>query len=208
MTAASTTASWTGTDPGCSSHTSSTSWWPSSWCRGGCNVTLSHCHKSMLMLYVVRSVMVVSYVSIICQLHRINIERRSLTVNTALPLTYKSSRLEKCEALGSSSAQPGQTPAQSTETSEFTTISREAETEIVEEFVQGTSKKSWPVLSYRSHSMMVKKNTDRQRRLSDFIGLAKVGEPGHPVLSLQLSKEGKSLNNIPTTYYLDTYLHI
>ena len=152
--------------------------------------------------------MVVSYVSIICQLHRINIERRSLTVNTALPLTYKSSRLEKCEALGSSSVQPGQTPAQSTETSEFTTISREAETEIVEEFVQGTSKKSWPVLSYRSHSMMVKKNTDRQRRLSDFIGLAKVGEPGHPVLSLQLSEKGKSLNIIPTRNYLDTYLHI
>ena len=132
--------------------------------------------------------MVVSYISIICQLHRINIERRNLTINTAIPLAYKyhSSKVEKYqEASGSQSAdltsrQTGQTLC---ETTEFITTSPDSmkisETEIVEEFDEGKPRKCWSILSYRdknsrSQSVIIKQTKHKQRRLSDFIGLSKV----------------------------------
>ena len=131
--------------------------------------------------------MMVSYISIICQLHRINIERRSLTINTALPLTYKyhSSKVEKSEggqASPSNSVLVGQTVTEATETTEATSFQdsiKITETELVEEFDDGRPRKCWSMLSYRdkqtrSQSVIIKQKKQKQRRLSDFIGLSKV----------------------------------
>ena len=123
--------------------------------------------------------MVVSYISIICQLHRINIERRSLTINTAIPLTYKY-HSSKVETTDQTSRQTGQTLS---ETTEFITTSPDSikitETQIVEEFDDGKPRKCWSILSYReknsrSQSVIIKQTKHEQRRLSDFIGLSKV----------------------------------
>ena len=135
--------------------------------------------------------MMVSYISIICQLHRINIERRSLTINTALPLTYKyhSSKVEKSEggqASPSNSVLVGQTVTEATETTEATEATEAmsfqdsikiTETELVEEFDDGKPRKCWSILSYReknsrSQSVIIKQTKHEQRRLSDFIGLS------------------------------------
>ena len=135
-----------------------------------------------------RTMMVVSYISIICQLHRINIERRSLAINTAIPLAYKyhSSKVEKYQGPSGSpstdltSRQTGQTVS---ETTEFLTTSPDSikitETQIVEEFDDGKPRKCWSILSYReknsrSQSVIIKHTKHEQRRLSDFIGLSKV----------------------------------
>ena len=140
------------------------------------------------VLLVPGTMMVVSYISIICQLHRINIERRSLSINTAIPLAYKyhSSKVEKYPGPAVSpstdltSRQTGQTV---TETSEFITTSPDSikitDTQIVEEFDDGKPRKCWSILSYRdknsrSQSVIIKQTKHKQRRLSDFIGLSKV----------------------------------
>ena len=134
--------------------------------------------------------MVVSYISIICQLHRINIERRSLTINTAIPLTYKyhSSKVEKYQAASGSPSTDltsRQTGPSLSETTEFINTSTSpdsikiSETQIVEEFDHGKPRKCWSILSYRdknsrSQSVIIKQTKHKQRRLSDFIGLSKV----------------------------------
>ena len=136
------------------------------------------------VLVVPGTMMVVSYLSIICQLHRINIERRSLTINTALPLAYKyhSSKVEKYQGPSTdlTSRQTGQTVSESTE---FITTSPDSlkitEAQIVEEFDDGKPRKCWSILSYRdknsrSQSVIIKQTKTQQRRLSDFIGLSKV----------------------------------
>ena len=125
--------------------------------------------------------MVVSYISIICQLHRINIERRNLTLPTALPLTYKSVRLDKTEG-GPASSSQGQN-LETTETTEFSSRPGDSikvtETEIVEQLDDVRPNKCWSMLNYRdrntrSQSVMLKNKRERQRRLSDCIGLAEV----------------------------------
>ena len=138
---------------------------------------------------VIRTMMVVSYISIICQLHRINIERRSLTINTAIPLTYKyhSSKVDKYQAASgclSTDLTSRQTTGQTlSETTESITTSPDSikitETQIVEEFDDGKPRKCWSILSYRdknsrSQSVIIKQTKHKQRRLSDFIGLSKV----------------------------------
>lgn len=126
--------------------------------------------------------MVVSYISIICQLHRINIERRNLTLTTALPLTYKSARLDKVEGGPASSSTQGHN-LETTETTEFSSRQGDSikvtETEMVEQLDDGRPNRCWSMLNYRerktrSQSVMVKKTRERQRRLSDCIGLAEV----------------------------------
>ena len=63
--------------------------------------------KTNQTVLLTRTLVLFSYISTICQLHRVNIERRSLFINTAIPLVYKypSSKVMKYqEASGSQSA--------------------------------------------------------------------------------------------------------